>query len=103
LQPWALASNDPITCRHTLTACQIETFSEACPQRDILKALPGSSQSCPQSTGWENRLDFFDHYAYSDEFALGWRSSGVEQLICNQPVGGSNPFASSGRNAAFLV
>ena len=25
----------------------------------------------------------------------GWRSSGVEQLICNQPVGGSNPFASS--------
>ena len=24
-----------------------------------------------------------------------WRSSGVEQLICNQPVGGSNPFASS--------
>ncbi len=24
-----------------------------------------------------------------------WRSSGAEQLICNQPVGGSNPFASS--------
>ncbi len=31
------------------------------------------------------------------EFAKikSWRSSGVEQLICNQPVGGSNPFASS--------
>ncbi len=26
---------------------------------------------------------------------VGWRSSGVEQLICNQPVRGSNPFASS--------
>ena len=24
-----------------------------------------------------------------------WRSSGVEQLICNQLVGGSNPLASS--------
>ena len=24
-----------------------------------------------------------------------WRSSVGEQLICNQPVGGSNPFASS--------
>jgi hypothetical protein len=27
--------------------------------------------------------------------ALGWRSSMVEQLICNQQVGGSSPFASS--------
>jgi hypothetical protein len=41
-------------------------------------------------------LDFGDTRAYRSEFALGWRSSGVEQLICNQPVGGSNPFASSG-------
>jgi hypothetical protein len=40
-------------------------------------------------------LDFGDTRAYRSEFALGWRSSGVEQLICNQPVGGSNPFASS--------
>ena len=42
----------------------------------------------------ENVLDFLGGRAYGDEFALGWRSSGVEQLICNQPVGGSNPFAS---------
>ena len=53
--------------------------------------------------GWENMLDFFDPYGYCYEFALGWRSSGVEQLICNQPVGGSNPFASSGRNASQWV
>jgi hypothetical protein len=52
--------------------------------------------------GWENMLDFFDPYGYCYEFALGWRSSGVEQLICNQPVGGSNPFASSGRTASHL-
>ena len=25
---------------------------------------------------------------------MGWRSSMVEQLICNQQVGGSSPFAS---------
>ena len=43
----------------------------------------------------ENVLDFLGAWAYGFEFALGWRSSGVEQLICNQPVGGSNPFASS--------
>ena len=29
-------------------------------------------------------------------FGIGWRKlSPVEQMICNQPVGGSNPFASS--------
>jgi hypothetical protein len=47
-------------------------------------------------------LDFGDTRAYRSEFALGWRSSGVEQLICNQPVGGSNPFASSGLIASPL-
>ena len=47
-------------------------------------------------------LDFGDTRAYGSEFALGWRSSGVEQLICNQPVGGSNPFASSGLIASPL-
>jgi hypothetical protein len=47
-------------------------------------------------------LDFGVTRAYCSEFALGWRSSGVEQLICNQPVGGSNPFASSGLVASPL-
>ena len=28
---------------------------------------------------------------------MGWRSSMVEQLICNQQVGGSTPFASSNK------
>ena len=31
-----------------------------------------------------------------------WRSSEVEQLICNQPVGGSIPFASSQKNSQSL-
>jgi hypothetical protein len=50
----------------------------------------------------KNVLDFWGTKAYGSEFALGWRSSGVEQLICNQPVGGSNPFASSGLVASHL-
>src|SRR5262245_37869125 len=49
----------------------------------------------PSFLSQENVLDFWGISAYPNEFALGWRSSGVEQLICNQPVGGSNPFASS--------
>ena len=40
-------------------------------------------------------LDFFNVTVKMSPLVTSWRSSTVEQLICNQPVAGSNPIASS--------
>ena len=44
--------------------------------------------------------------ARKDSMPIGWRSSTVEQLICNQQVVGSSPIASSiesGRSIQVLT
>ena|GEM_PF-5186351 len=66
---------------------------------------PGSKGSTiPGEISLENSVNFIDNYEiipYIDKFTVKnqncWRSSTAEQLICNQQVMGSNPFASSGK------
>src|SRR5207237_1095980 len=56
-------------------------------------AAPGTSKAPPptlKTAGALLRLTTFARLK-----VCRWRSSAVEQLICNQPVGGSIPFASS--------
>ena len=57
----------------------------------MYEAAPGSRPLARWEVGWLRLW----RAGKKSPGGIRWRSSVVEQLICNQQVGGSNPFASS--------
>ena len=91
----------PLFQRNTRSAVNSRN---GCPEpmsQEIFPVPLSRRYCCGQSISFDRPLAIHKALCYKDFRTICWRSSMAEQLICNQQVGGSTPFASFNKNSGL--